>query len=97
MDDRVKRLRTADNMEAVELAYGFLWHMTIDRRLASDLLALEARRTLIKAIGKDGQERGIAAAKAWMRERNAHPYAPRERTWTWEQMMQEWPEDDRTY
>lgn len=80
--------------EAVLLAYGLLWHMTIDRRLASDLLASEARRSLVAIIDRDEQSRGIELAKKWMRARNAHPYAPRERTWTWEQMMQEWPEDD---
>lgn len=78
---------------AVELAYGLLWHQTLDTYNASDRLASEARRTLMRAIGKDGQARGIDAAKQWLRERGAQPYAPQERNWTWRQMMEAWPDD----
>jgi len=82
-----------DGKAAAELAYGLLWHMNIDTFNASDRLASEARRTLIKAIGKEGQGRGIQAAKEWLKEHGARPYAPEKRNWTWRQMMEAWPED----
>lgn len=42
----------------IEIAYGLLWLTeTTDRRVH------DARRLLLKSIDKDGQERGIVAAK----------------------------------
>lgn len=44
---------------AAERAYGLLWMY-----LGTDTLAHEARSHLLTQIGRDGQERGIAYAKA---------------------------------
>ena len=82
-----------ERIEAAELAYGLLWHMNIDTYNASDRLAAEARRSLGGVIGREGQKRGIQAAKKWLQERGARPYAPQERTWTWRQMMEAWPDE----
>lgn len=53
----------AEAGEALELAYGLLWHMKIDNKDINLKLASDARKALLAAIGKEGQLRGIDAAK----------------------------------
>ena len=48
---------------AIELAYGLLWLPPVDREEAGGWLASEARKVLLRQIGRDGQARGIEAAR----------------------------------
>jgi Lar family restriction alleviation protein len=50
-------------LAAVQLAYGLLWHMSIDNRDPNLKLASDARKALLSTLSKDGQLRGIDAAK----------------------------------
>jgi hypothetical protein len=50
--------------DAVNLAYGLLWHMQIDREDDNLRLASDARKALLSVMSKDDQLRGIDAAKA---------------------------------
>lgn len=49
---------------AMQLAYGLLWHMSIDREDPNLALASDARKALLSILSKDDQVRGIMAAKA---------------------------------
>ncbi len=49
--------------KAINLAYGLLWHMEIDRNGDNLWLASEARKALLAVMSKDDQLRGIDAAK----------------------------------
>jgi len=48
---------------AIELAYGLLWHVAIDRRDPDLAYVSLARRTLLEQLDRDGQRRGIEAAR----------------------------------
>ena len=49
---------------AIELAYGLLWLVPIDKRLrAEDHMISLARKTLLEELDRDGQARGITAAR----------------------------------
>jgi hypothetical protein len=50
--------------EAINIAYGLLWHMRIDRRDDNLLLASEARKMLLATMDKGDQAEGISRAKA---------------------------------
>jgi hypothetical protein len=50
-------------MTAIQLAYGLLWHMTIDNHDPNLKLASDARKALLAVMSKDDQLRGIDAAK----------------------------------
>lgn len=52
-----------DVPSAVQLAYGLLWHMHIDREDDNLALASDARKALMEVLSKDDQLRGIDAAK----------------------------------
>lgn len=56
------KARTIES-EAIELAYGMLFQMSLDTRYANDWLAHQARQTLRLALDSAGQARGIAAAR----------------------------------
>ena len=60
--------REPNRADHVELAYGLLWHMPLDKARFSDSLASKARLEIHEALGHDGRKRGIAAAKAWLNE-----------------------------
>ena len=49
---------------ARNLAYGFLWRMSIDRRKISDDLAYRAREALLATMEKSDQADGIEDARA---------------------------------
>jgi hypothetical protein len=49
---------------AIELAYGLLWHCSSDRRSGDGLAMQVARQALLDQLDRDGQARGIAAARA---------------------------------
>lgn len=58
---------------AIELAYGLLWHISTDNRTWNGLAMQTARQTLLAQLDRDGQARGIAAAKAQFLEFTADP------------------------
>ena len=60
-----ERLRAARN-----LAYGFLWRMSIDRRRPPSELAYRARRALLDTMPKEEQAAGIEAARAALSEKD---------------------------
>jgi hypothetical protein len=49
---------------AIELSYGLLWHCSSDRRSGDGLAMQVARQALLYQLNRDGQARGIAAARA---------------------------------
>lgn len=49
---------------AIELAYGLLWLAPVDRTTHIGFLASEARKALLSVLDRNGQERGITAARA---------------------------------
>lgn len=49
--------------QGIQLAYGLLWHMRIDRNDPNLALASDARKALLSVMSKDDQLRGINAAK----------------------------------
>ena len=55
-------------VSAIELAYGLLWCMSVNRRAPNGWLASEARKALLAQLDKDGQARGIMAARAFLEE-----------------------------
>jgi hypothetical protein len=78
--DKVARMRAE---AAIELAYGLLWLMPqVDLDRAEGWLAHKARMTLLGQLGRDGQARGIEAAKPILaakiesrkNSRTEHPY-----------------------
>lgn len=48
---------------SVALAYGLLWHMTIDHEDDNLRLASDARKALLSLLSKDEQAEGITWAK----------------------------------
>lgn len=48
--------------EAIELAYGILWHVGVDTRTFAGASIAAARRVLLARLDRDGQAAGIAAA-----------------------------------
>lgn len=48
---------------AIELAYGMLWHMSIDTRDPNLKLASDARKALLSVMDKDAQSRGICSVR----------------------------------
>ena len=57
MDDRTPTQR------AIELAYGLLWHVTIDTRTMQGRLVSDARKALSDILTDDERGAGIAAAR----------------------------------
>lgn len=55
---------TVPDGDALSLAYGLLWLFDGDARYCSDQRVFAARRLLNSLLTRDGQSRGIAAAKA---------------------------------
>ncbi len=55
-------LTTAD-AGAIELAYGLLWHVPVDTRTSAGRNTSLARKALLGLLDKDGQARGITAAR----------------------------------
>lgn len=49
---------------AIELAYGLLWCVPVDRATEAGRLVYMARKALLEQLDKDGQARGITAARA---------------------------------
>lgn len=66
---------TADETaDAIELAYGMIWHVDIDNATERGRCISAARLALLGRLDKAGQARGIAAAKAViLRLRAAEP------------------------
>lgn len=62
--------------DAIELAYGLLWCMSIDRETPNGLLASEARQALLLHLDRDGQARGISAARATLANQRTHHDLP---------------------
>jgi hypothetical protein len=62
-----------DAAAAIELAYGLLWHISTDNRTWNGLATQTARETLLAQLDRDGQARGITAAKAKFLEFTADP------------------------
>jgi hypothetical protein len=58
---------TSPITDAVELAYGLLWHVTFSNRTPAGQAIHGARKALLEQIDRDGQRRGIEAAKAFLR------------------------------
>lgn len=54
-------MNTAD---AIELAYGLIWHVDIDKATERGRCISAARIALLGQLDKAGQARGITAAKA---------------------------------
>ena len=52
-----------DLRSAINLAYGLLWHMQIDKRDENLKLASDARAALLSVMTKDNQADGITRAK----------------------------------
>lgn len=52
-----------DEAATIAKAYGLLWHFQGDARYPSDRRVFEARKLLLSLLTKDGQRRGIQAAK----------------------------------
>ena len=50
--------------EAINLAYGLLWHMHIDREDDNLRLASDARQALLSVMTSDDKADGITRAKA---------------------------------
>lgn len=60
--------------EAIELAYGMIWHVDIDNATERGRCISAARLALLSQLDKAGQARGIEAAKAMiLRLRTAEP------------------------
>lgn len=59
-------------VSAIELAYGLLWCMSVNRRAPNGWLASEARKALLAQLDKDGQARGIMAARAAFSREEKH-------------------------
>lgn len=66
-------LMLADLKKQVELAYGLLWIVGCDRSTKHGQALYLARKTLYEQIDKEGQARGIDAARKYL---EANPYRP---------------------
>ncbi len=57
--------------DTIELAYGLLWTLEIDTTTAEGAQLSKARRNLLVLLDKQGQSRGITAARTALA--NSHP------------------------
>lgn len=55
---------------AIEMAYGLLWRITIDMQSRPGWLTYQARQALLELLDRDGQARGIEAARLLEESRN---------------------------
>lgn len=51
------------SQETLELAYGLLWCVPVDRSTEPGRLVSMARKALLEHLDRDGQARGITAAR----------------------------------
>jgi hypothetical protein len=63
--DREQALRAS-----IELAYGLLWRITINMQSRPGWLTYQARQALLAQLDRDGQARGITAARLLEESRN---------------------------
>lgn len=69
-----RRPRARNAAEAIELAYGLIWHVPVDKATEAGRCASMARLALLEKLDRDSQRRGIDAARELIvkaRTRNA--------------------------
>jgi hypothetical protein len=80
--------------DAVELAYGILWHMNNDLRSNEGRKAADARMALANVMSKDQRGRGIQAARDWFQEHPLPQVMPTSPAWSTYEMMVAWGVDE---